>query len=662
MRVRFSGFPGRPVDLPFKLLLAMGVGGLVILAVVAVMWVGLYVAEGSTQSLLIGRARTMLDRVHGTLSAVLDPVLHNEAAMRTAAADGRIDLADMDRLELYLRGMVDGVPQIDGAAVLTPDGGFLRYPARTGGFVDDKVTKLPRGQADLSELLAAKEGLWGPPVPGTATGYVLINRRTPLEGPDGVTRAGLVQVVSVRGLSRLMTRGAADLDAVVPFILYGETRVLAHPLLIDGAMPEAIGGDPLPTLAMLGDGVLLALPDAKPLDLDVLEGLDLDEHKGAVDFAVRTADLGDREMIFLTRQVRGYADRPLTVGVVFDLAVFLDAYDQLALGGLAGLGILLLALAAALLLARILTRPAALLAEAAGVVGSGALDKVPSLPHSLFREFNQVSVAFGTMLDGLKEREQIRDLFGKYVPDEVARALLTADGRPQSLRTEATVVFVDIAGFTALAERLGPENVVEVLNAFFSMVTVEVERRYGTITQFQGDAVLAVFNVPVRDRGHAAAALQAGAAVLRQVRRSAFAGESLGVRIGIATGSVVAGSVGAADRLSYTVHGDAVNRAARLESLNKDFGLSLLVADQTVQAAIAAVQDMAAGGAAGGTGGGEGGADAADGPMRNRDPDLPALRPVGEISLRGQSRPVLVHTLATDVAEGRDGPDALPGY
>ncbi len=149
----------------------------------------------------------------------------------------------------------------------------------------------------------------------------------------------------------------------------------------------------------------------------------------------------------------------------------------------------------------------------------------------------------------------------------------------------ATVLFADLADFTAIAEKQAPAEVVAMLNGYFDAVAEAIARHGGVITQFQGDAVLATFNVPVEDPDHARQGVAAALDILGTIAGRRFNGQSLGVRIGVNTGDIVAGSVGSAGRRNYTVHGDAVNLAARLQALNKEHGTRLLVTDTTMQAA-----------------------------------------------------------------------------
>ncbi|MCZ6796509.1 MAG: adenylate/guanylate cyclase domain-containing protein, partial [Gammaproteobacteria bacterium] len=220
---------------------------------------------------------------------------------------------------------------------------------------------------------------------------------------------------------------------------------------------------------------------------------------------------------------------------------------------------------------------------AAQIVESGSLDKVPQLSGSKIRELNDASIAFNNMVKGLHEREMIRETLGRFVPEEVARSLLAGGGQIKPQQVDATILFCDIESFTQLTESLGPVKMVDVLNTFFSAMVAVLEQHDGVVTQFQGDAILATFNVPITNPDHAANAIHAAEEMLSCVASTKFSGEALNVRIGINTGSIVAGAIGAEGRLSYTVHGDAVNLAARLESLNKEYGTRLLVSENTMK-------------------------------------------------------------------------------
>ena len=186
-------------------------------------------------------------------------------------------------------------------------------------------------------------------------------------------------------------------------------------------------------------------------------------------------------------------------------------------------------------------------------------------------------------LEADAERRSISEVFGRYVPRAVADMVISDKGSLAPIERTATVLFIDIAGFTNLTERLGPVRVVEMLNDYFDVVTRIIGEHNGVVTQYQGDAVLATFNVPLADEDHARRAVECASEVLQTVGSSTFGGESIEVRVGVNTGLLVAGNVGGGGRQNYTVHGDTVNLAARLEAMNKELGTRLLVSESTAQ-------------------------------------------------------------------------------
>ena len=198
-------------------------------------------------------------------------------------------------------------------------------------------------------------------------------------------------------------------------------------------------------------------------------------------------------------------------------------------------------------------------------------------------EVSRIASTVSSFRKSLIEREKVRSLFGKYIPESIAEQMLKEDGALKPQTTEATIFFVDLAGFTAMSERLNPQEIVEVLNDYFSKIVSIIEGHNGVITQFQGDAVLAIFNVPIEDPFHALNAINTAREIIDVVAKNTFCGHQLSCRIGITTGDVVAGNVGAKDRLNYTVHGDIVNLAARLEQLNKEYSTNVLIAASTVE-------------------------------------------------------------------------------
>lgn len=228
------------------------------------------------------------------------------------------------------------------------------------------------------------------------------------------------------------------------------------------------------------------------------------------------------------------------------------------------------ALIVGVLLARRVTGPISALTGGVARVAAGDLSQ--PLPVRSRDEIGQLTRAFNEMLEGLRQRDFIRDTFGRYVSPEVARTLLES---PEGLRLggekrEVTILMSDLRGYTHFAERGSPEDVMEVLNAYLAQMADIVIAHGGTINEFIGDAILAVFGAPIAHPDHAeraAAAALAMQGAMTEINR-AHADRGLPrfeMGIGINTGEAVVGNIGSEQRAKYAVVGSAINLAARVE-------------------------------------------------------------------------------------------------
>lgn len=197
-------------------------------------------------------------------------------------------------------------------------------------------------------------------------------------------------------------------------------------------------------------------------------------------------------------------------------------------------------------------------------------------------EIGQLQAGFNDMIAGLEEREQLRDLFGRQVGEEVAEQSLERGSALGGEERDVAVLFCDMVGSTRLAGRLAPHELVRVLNRFFAIIVDAVAAEGGTVNKFIGDAGLAVFGAPLPHEDAAGAALRAALAIRTRLA-SELPGYDAG--IGVSAGRVVAGNVGSAERFEYTVIGDAVNEAARLTDLAKRDPGRVLTSARVVEAA-----------------------------------------------------------------------------
>jgi class 3 adenylate cyclase len=584
----------------FTSIAVFGLGAFVALAVGATLFVSAFTGVRSTQELLAQRAEALLDFLEHRLDARLRPVDEQGAWIARMLADGRADPARAGEFDSFIFGALGATPNVSAMGIVDAAGRVRRW-SRAGEAVSEDWSGRAEVQAWLKEGRERRSPAWREPLWTPAERIPALLHDVPLyRGGRFVGMLG--QVVPLAALSQDLAVFGAE-HRVTPFILYGRDFVLAHPKLAQ-PRPAAAGAGPLPRLEELGDAVLDAMRSGArtPFALQALKRAQ----------AVH-AGVSGRHFITIFRDMEPYGPRPWTIGVYVDPVEGGQQEEALRVikSTAAGLAVLILAVLAAALAGRRIARPVAALAAAASAVREGRLDDVRPLQRSAIAELDDAGRSFDQMVHGLRERKLIRDTLGQYVPEEVARRLLSGGGRIEPIERKASVLICDIEGFAEITDSLGSRGVVEFLNAYFEVVVGIIERHGGVVTQFQGDAVLAVFNLPIADRDHGANALRAAIGIVAATAGQEFAGVRIRNRVGLSTGRVVAGAVGSTGRLSYTVHGNAVNLAARLEQLNKEYGTRILLSDKTAE----------------------------------RCPGIP-LRRVDEARIRGHAEPVTLYTPA----------------
>ncbi len=281
------------------------------------------------------------------------------------------------------------------------------------------------------------------------------------------------------------------------------------------------------------------------------------------------------------------------LGLVVAGIVALTQPDEVTLSRLAyaiialAIVILLFGLMVTLLTASSFVTSIAAVREALALVRTGELQV--HVPVDDSTELGLLQAGFNDMVDGLRERERIRDLFGRHVGESVAAVATRSDVELGGESLDVSVLMIDLIGSTTYATDRPATEVVEMLNRFFAVVVEEVERRNGLVNKFMGDAVLAIFGAPVHLDNHASAALGAARGIVTRLGDEV---PEIGAGIGVSTGEVVAGNVGAQSRFEYTVIGDAVNAAARLTELAKDAPGHVLAARRSVGAAVPGEQEL----------------------------------------------------------------------
>ncbi|MCD1653403.1 adenylate/guanylate cyclase domain-containing protein [Treponema zuelzerae] len=249
--------------------------------------------------------------------------------------------------------------------------------------------------------------------------------------------------------------------------------------------------------------------------------------------------------------------------------------------------VLLISVLAVWFFSKSISRPVLSLVRAAHRIEEGdfELDILPETRD----ELGLLTESFVEMGKGLAERERVKETFGKFVNKEIAEQALKGELKLGGQRKTATIFFSDIRSFTAISERLSPEAVVEFLNEYMTRMVACIEKTGGVVDKFIGDAIMGVWGAPVSagtPRDDALAAVRAMLMMrdeLLEFNKGRGTPEKPFIHngAGVNTGPVIAGQIGSLSRMEYTVIGDAVNLASRIEALNKPFGTDVLISEYT---------------------------------------------------------------------------------
>lgn len=276
-----------------------------------------------------------------------------------------------------------------------------------------------------------------------------------------------------------------------------------------------------------------------------------------------------------------------TVQVVLQrsLAAQLKPYDALRQRLLTIFGIGLVAVMGSMMLvSRNVTQPLQLLTAGARRITAGDYQQKVAIPHK--DEVGELAAAFNAMATGLAEKERMRDLLGKVVSPAIANELMSRRPELGGEEREVTLLFTDIRGFTTLCEGRSPQEILALLNEYFTALSAVIEQHGGVVDKYIGDAVMALYGAPVPSIDapvraiRTALAIAPALATLNQslVQRGL---QPISMGLGINTDHVVVGNMGSQSRLNYTAIGDGVNLASRLEALTKRYGVAVIVSEST---------------------------------------------------------------------------------
>ena len=384
---------------------------------------------------------------------------------------------------------------------------------------------------------------------------------------DGDAFANLYIDLGLTTLSSKLSKNQS-IDKQSIFVFDRRGAVIAH--------PSMIGQDPYKVYQRLPKILDLEDPIAKNVYMKIADGkVDFQEInvEGKI-WLVSIAEI--KELGETTWYAVSAVPRQVILGPVINRAIFVALIVLL---------ILTVAITGAWILGRSISKPLSRLASAAEAVKTLEID-MPTEKISYFKELNSMELAFRAMLQGL-------EVFVKYVPKNLVLQLIKLESKGVGVKAEEreiSILFTDIAGYTSISDGMNPTELAQLLNDYFEAIVIPITRNGGTVDKFIGDAVMAFWNAPDKQENHADLVIKSALEIRESIqvfnRKRKEKGQSpLKTRIGIHTGRVLVGNIGTTERMNYTIVGDAVNIASRLESLGKEIGEILCISEETKAAA-----------------------------------------------------------------------------
>ena len=540
--------------------LTLGLALLFIISLGTSLWIALDAAQRNTFDLQRTLAELTVDSVVSEVDTHLGAAKKQIGFLAKLIAQGEVALTDERRLVDLMIGSLAAAPQVSGIALVRPDYSALRVGRQAGELVllNDSWADRPGIREAMADVLTLNDPSW------RAISWVEDFQAPHIVLAEPVMRDDQVlglffSIVSVSALSSFLERFDQE-NEIHSYILYGRDQVLAHPALATGyggLSPE----NPLPLLGAVSDIVLASIWNDAVDDMEsLLTGSSISGHvvRGAED-----------DYIYLYRELDLYGPTPWLIGVYFLSHEVNLPLRRLAVAAGLGVAILIVAIVFGLLLGRSIARPLTRLAAASQAVQRLELTQVPALGGSRFSELDSAGKAFDAMVAALR-------WFEIYVPKRLVSVLMRSGGSSvKSEEREVTVLFTDIAGFTRIGGQLSPTALADLLNAHFSSLAEAIEAEEGTVDKYIGDSIMAFWGAPLDQPDHAERACRAALAIVWSVRaenqrRRAAGEEPLGLRVGVHSGRAIVGNIGAPGRVNYTLIGDTVNAAQRLEALGKE--------------------------------------------------------------------------------------------
>jgi adenylate cyclase len=551
----------------------LALGGLTGVSVGSVLFISASTSLKNTWELSAKRTELTVAAIERGIADNLAPAQDMIHEIARRVSNGTLDLKDRNRLAATLGGALASAPQMGGVVIWQPEVDELWVRRNAAGEITERNVPGPTRAAfnAIADGFEKNEDInWGPPT--FFDRQTFINLRKPLVR-DGIIVGVMATGISLSSLSSLV--GDLAIDDLTPFVLFGDDEVLAHPALLDPTYADQLSpGKAMLSITEIDDPVLAAFP-----------GLEASRSPGDMGLDVRITDAGYGSSVIVSRANTAFGPVLWRIGAYVPIESVNGQFRRLIGSIVVGIGMLIVSVIASLFLARRMARPIRALSAAAEKIERLELDAIVPLQGSRIQELDEQAHSFNRMVQGLR-------WFQAYVPRRLVQRLMDETGGPVRDVDEAnlTVMFTDVVGFTSLSETLPPSEIVALLNEHFEIINGVVEAEKGTLDKFIGDAAMAFWGAPDPMQDHAARACRAALAIAEAVTilNTQSDGPRLRVKIGLHSGPLIVGNIGAQTRMNYTVIGDTVNVCARIEALAsahvEDRQATILVSGEVVKA------------------------------------------------------------------------------
>jgi class 3 adenylate cyclase/HAMP domain-containing protein len=573
--------PRRRWRLPIWLVLALAFGGLTT-ATATVIGVLFYVAaRDNARKLTLDLGDAELSRISSTVNAQLQPAADQARFLADYISRGRVSPGDNRRLQDLLLGSIGAVRQLAGVGFVRPDLTMIRATAIAQGrsYVAEMLDL--SGNAAIAAMMqqakTTRVPFWAGPLRfAEDDGELLLVAVAPVSGENNRFMGIIGAAVSLRAASTRLAAIAGG-GRRVPFVVTDAGRIIMHSSLEIGEILT----DSKAALPQISDGfdpVLAAMP-WPPRDM-----IDADIENRPPNVGVAEATVGDTDYFVIFRHIDGFGDTPWYIGYhvkqswaddILETVNSVIPFAALMIG---------IAILIAFFLGRAIGKPIHEFANISRRIAQMDLDVKPS-KGSRITEFDMASEAQGAMRNGLV-------WLSNYIPRTLAPVLLQSGEAMVSREANIVVMFTDIVGFSGIAEGRDADKLAALLNRHFALLGAVIEEQGGTIDKYIGDSIMAFWGAPLDQEDRAERAIRAAVAIARKLqadnaRRARKGLKPIRIRMGLHQGPALVGNIGAPGRVNYTLVGDTVNVAQRLEQFGRE------VDDGSVDAVIVISAELA---------------------------------------------------------------------